>query len=205
LQQPHLIIIAGCNGAGKSTYSNSIVEPIIPFDYDKRFLQIAETLPDSELKEEIARNKTTDELTTLIENAFQNKVSFCFETNLHIFPLNWIKKAKENGFVIDMHFFCLENVELAKKRVEIRAKNNGHFVEDDVINFKWKEGYKNLNLFFTEFDYISFIDNSNEKSIPQFMFELEKTEEENYKLTRFLDNLPEYIERRFPTIFQYLI
>lgn len=55
MQQPHLIIIAGCNGAGKSTYSQTIVDPIIPFDYDKRFLEIESSLPDSELKEEFAK------------------------------------------------------------------------------------------------------------------------------------------------------
>ena len=56
MQQPHLIIIAGCNGAGKSTYSQSLVETVIPFDYDKRFLEIYNHLPDSELREEFAIN-----------------------------------------------------------------------------------------------------------------------------------------------------
>lgn len=203
MQQPHLIIIAGCNGAGKSTYSQTIVDPILPFDYDKRFLEIESSLPDSELKEEFAKNQTTNELTSLIEKAFENKKSFCFETNLHIFPSNWILKAKESGFIIDMHFFCLENIELAKKRVEIRSKNNGHYVSDEIIDYKWREGYKNLNNHFAEFDYISFIDNSNEK-IPQFMFELEKITNEEFNLTKLIKVLPNYIERRLPAIFQYL-
>ena len=59
MQQPHLIIVAGCNGAGKSTYSNMLVDVVVPFDYDKRFLEIYDSLFDSELKEEIAINKTT--------------------------------------------------------------------------------------------------------------------------------------------------
>jgi predicted ABC-type ATPase len=203
LQQPHLVIIAGCNGAGKSTYSRILVDPIIPFDYDKRFLQIVSSLPDSELRDQFAINQTTDELTSLIEKAFENKKSFCFETNLHFYPTNWILKAKEAGFLIDMHFFCLENLELAKKRVDIRSKNNGHFVSDEIIDYKWKEGYKNLNIHFAEFDYISFIDNSNEK-IPQFMFELEKIANDEFNLTRLIDVFPEYLERRLPAIFQYL-
>ena len=36
---PNLIIIAGCNGAGKSTYADSFLPTnISPFDFDKRFL-----------------------------------------------------------------------------------------------------------------------------------------------------------------------
>ncbi len=203
MQQPHLIIIAGCNGAGKSTYSKTLVDPLSPFDYDKRFLEIYNSLNDSELKEEIAINKTTNELISLINNAFSNNSSFCFETNLHVFPSNWIQKAKELGFQVDMHFFCLENIELAKKRVLIRTRNKGHNVSDEIIDFKWKEGYKNLNLHFTDFDYITFIDNSND-DIPQLMFELEKINNEEFCLTKHLDEFPNYIERRLPSIFKFL-
>lgn len=182
-----------------------LVEGITPFDYDKRFLEIYESLPDSELREDFAKNETTKELNLLIENSFLNKSSVCFETNLHIFPLNWIEKAKELNFIIDMHFFCLTDIELAKKRVEIRTKNNGHFVSDEVINYKWKEGYKNLNLNFSKFDYISFIDNSNE-GIPLIMFELEKINgTSNYNFNQFIEILPEYIERRLPSIFKYIV
>ena len=203
MQQPHLIIIAGCNGAGKSTYSKTLVDPLSPFDYDKRFLEIYNSLNDSELKEEIAINKTTNELISLINDAFSNNSSFCFETNLHVFPSNWIQKAKKLGFQVDMHFFCLENIELAKKRVLIRTRNKGHNVSDEIVDFKWKEGYKNLNLHFTDFDYITFIDNSND-DIPQLMFELEKINNEEFCLTKHLDELPNYIERRLPSIFKFL-
>lgn len=56
MQQPHLIIIAGCNGAGKSTYSPMLVDGVIPFDYDKKYLEIYQSLADSELREKIAIN-----------------------------------------------------------------------------------------------------------------------------------------------------
>ena len=102
-----------------------------------------------------------------------------------------------------MHFFCLDNIDLAKQRVAIRTKNNGHFVSDDIIKYKWKEGYKNLNLNFSKFDFISFIDNSKD-SIPVIMFELEKFSNLNYSFVQLLDELPEYVERRFPDIFKYI-
>ena len=76
MQQPYLIIIAGCNGAGKSTYSPMLVDGIIPFDYDKKYLEIYQSLPDSELREEIALNRTTTELNALIETSFLKNQSF---------------------------------------------------------------------------------------------------------------------------------
>ena len=49
---PDLIIIAGCNGAGKSTFAPSLLpDGLTSFDYDKRFIENYQSLPDSELRE----------------------------------------------------------------------------------------------------------------------------------------------------------
>lgn len=204
MQRPHLIIIAGCNGAGKSTYSHLLAKGLVPFDYDKRFFEIYNSIRDSEWREQFSYNQTTEELNHLINDAFDNKQSVCFETNLHVFPYDWIEKAKSLDYIIDLHFFCLESIEIAQKRVEIRTKNNGHYVSNDVIDYKWKEGYKNLNLHFTMFDFISFIDNSQDDNIPEFMFELHKESEHEYICIMMVDQLPEYAERRFPNIFSLI-
>ena len=203
MQRPHLILFAGCNGAGKSTYSSSIVENVVPFDYDKRFIEIYQSMQDSQLREQFALDKTTSEINHLIETAFETNTSFCFETNLHDYPETWIKKAKELNYIIDMCFFCLENIEKAIERVAIRAKNKGHFVPENVINFKWKEGYKNVNSHFSDFDYIAFIDNS-EELIPKILFEMNKVGDEEFVISVFENKLPIYIPTRFPAIFQLI-
>ena len=51
MQQPYLRIFAGCNGAGKSTYSKILSTDVLPFDFDKRFLEKYNSMPDSELRE----------------------------------------------------------------------------------------------------------------------------------------------------------
>ncbi len=67
MQQPVLTLIAGCNGAGKSTYSRLFVEEgIEPFDYDKIYLSKLANLKESELNNLIAINQTTEELTNKI-------------------------------------------------------------------------------------------------------------------------------------------
>jgi predicted ABC-type ATPase len=63
---PDLIIIAGCNGAGKSTFSSSFLpEGLTSFDYDRLFLENYNSLPDSELRETFARNQTTKDFESI--------------------------------------------------------------------------------------------------------------------------------------------
>ena len=58
MSKPQLLVFAGCNGSGKSTYSKSLsLNGVIPFDYDKHFLNIYNAKPDSELRERMAHNQ----------------------------------------------------------------------------------------------------------------------------------------------------
>jgi len=57
---PDLTVIAGCNGAGKSTFASSFLsDGLRAFDYDKTYLENYNSLPDSELRDVIAKNRTT--------------------------------------------------------------------------------------------------------------------------------------------------
>ncbi len=203
MQQPYLRIFAGCNGSGKSTYSYILSPNVIPFDFDKRFLAHYNSMRDSELREEIAKNITSEEFLSEFNKSLDNNESFSFETNLFPYPDGLVSKAKKQGFRLEMYFFCLTSKELAKERVSIRAKNNGHDVDEYTILMKWKEGYKNINLFFSDFDFLTFIDNSLEQE-PTLLFELEKNNLNSFEFTKYVDQLPEYTERRLPAIFDLL-
>lgn len=105
MQQPCLRIFAGCNGSGKSTYSNAFSPDVVPFDFDKRFLDRYKRMPDSELREEIAKNITSEEFISEFNHSITNKESFAFETNLFPFPEKILNDAKENGYRLEMYFF----------------------------------------------------------------------------------------------------
>lgn len=204
MQRPNLIVIAGCNGAGKSTYSTLYIKNIIPYDFDKRFFENYSSLYDSELRDVIANNMTSNQFTDEINLAFENKTSFCYETNFNQSPLIWVQKAKDLGYKLTLVFFCLESIEIAQKRVQYRTENNGHFVHDTVIFERWKEGYKNLNLHFSFFDYILLLDNTFDNELPSELFELNKEDENSFTLRLFCEKLPEYAKRRFPDIFAFI-
>lgn len=64
---PDLTVIAGCNGAGKSTFALSFLpEGLNSFDYDRIFLENYNGLPDSELREKFAKDQTTKKFEFLI-------------------------------------------------------------------------------------------------------------------------------------------
>lgn len=197
---PDLIIIAGCNGAGKSTFASSFLpEGLTSFDYDRLFLENYNSLPDSELREKFARDKTTKDFENAVEKSLSNNTDFCYETNFDSIPLFWPKKFKENKYTVNLIFFCLENQDIAKHRIQVRTEFKGHFVDDDTINFKWKAGYKNVNLHFRFFDNILIVDNSKQNDVYENILQIEKDE-----LVLMTENIPNYFKYRFPEIYKLI-
>jgi predicted ABC-type ATPase len=197
---PKLIIIAGCNGAGKSTFAASLLpNDIVSFDYDKLFLEKYNALPDSEFREKFAKDKTTKEFELAIESALELKTDFCYETNFDSNPLYWAEKFKSQGFETNLIFFCIENQEIARHRIQVRTEFKGHFVDDKTIDLKWKAGYKNMNRYYSFFDNVLIVDNSVNNSVYSNILQIE-----NGVVELMTNRLPEYFERRFPGIFEMI-
>jgi predicted ABC-type ATPase len=197
---PNLIIIAGCNGAGKSTFAPSFLpEGLTSFDYDKIFLENYNSLPDSELRETFAKNIATNNFELTILKAIKNNTDFCYETNFDSLPIYWAKEFKKSGYQINLIFFCIDNQDIARHRVQVRTEFKGHFVDNKTIDLKWKAGYKNVNLHFKFFDNILFVDNSIQNDIYTNILQIE-----NNEIVLMSDNLPEYFSHRFPDIFKMI-
>ncbi|WP_086541844.1 hypothetical protein [Algoriphagus antarcticus] len=78
MDKPTLIVVAGCNGSGKSSFSNAIVsEGVIPFDYDKHFLRTYDGLIDSDFRDVMAHNIVKTELENAVFSSIENRKSFC--------------------------------------------------------------------------------------------------------------------------------
>lgn len=134
MSKPQLLVVAGCNGSGKSTYSKSLSpSDTLPFDYDKYFLDIYNAMSDSELRERMSHHQAFEMLEQSVESAIKNRLSFCYETNFNSTPMHWPEKFRSNGYEINMIYFCLNSVDEAKKRVQIRYENGGHYVPDNEV------------------------------------------------------------------------
>ncbi|MEQ8532197.1 MAG: zeta toxin family protein [Imperialibacter sp.] len=194
---PELTVIAGCNGAGKSTFASSFLpQGLIAFDYDKQFLEAYYSLPDSELREKFARDQTTKEFESSIEKALSAKLDFCYETNFDTHPIYWVQMFKEKGYKANLIFFCLENQEIARHRVRVRTEFKGHFVDNETIDLKWKAGYRNVNLYFGAFDNCLFVDNSAQNELYTNLLQIESGE-----VVPMTEKIPDYFKHRLPDIY----
>ena len=156
----NIYIIAGCNGAGKTTASFTILPEIINCKEFVNADEIAKGLSPFQ-PEKVAIEagrimlKRINELLAVDEN-------FAFETTLSTKSYkNLIIKAKENGYTITLLFFWLQSVELAKERVKIRVSEGGHNIEPDVIERRYVNGLKNLfDIYLPIVDGFLILDNS---------------------------------------------
>lgn len=157
----HLYIIAGCNGAGKTTASNTILPKSLLVKEFVNADEIAKGLspfnPEG-VAIEAGRLmlKRIDELLTAGE-------SFSIETTLATKSyINLVRKAHDRGYMVHLLFFWLNSVELAKSRVAARVASGGHNIPEMVIERRYKAGIKNLvNLFMNEVDIWVLYDNSD--------------------------------------------
>lgn len=195
MPKPVLLVIAGCNGSGKSTFSKPLSpDNFTPFDYDFQFLRFYNSLMDSDIREDMAHRMAFNELENQIKKAIDNKSSFCYETNFNSTPLHWPELFKKNGYDLHLIFLCLDSIQEAEKRVAIRVENGGHFVPKNEIQKRYIDGYNNLNSFFSYFDYVDLYDSSRYSEKPSHILSIESAK------VLSITNIPSYLNLLIPNI-----
>lgn len=163
MKEKNLYIIAGCNGAGKTTASFTILPEIINCNEFVNADEIAKGL--SPFQPEKVAFESGRIMLNRIEELLKENESFAFETTLSTKSYkNKIKTAKEKGYTITLLFFWLQNIELAKERVKIRVSEGGHNIEPEIIARRYVNGIKNLfNIYLPIADGVLIFDNSEGK------------------------------------------
>lgn len=196
MHKPRLLVIAGCNGSGKSSFSRSLVpsDSIIPFDYDFHFLSRYKSLLEIDIKEQMAHNLASSDLTTEIEEAWELGKDFAFETNFDNEPMFWPDQFKAKGYEIFLIFICLESIDLANKRVAIRVENGGYFVPNFEVERRYNAGFKNLNRVYSQFEFVDILEGSAHGKVPKHIASIE-----NGKVV-YLTLEDEYLHNLIPKI-----
>jgi len=103
LTKSKLWIIAGCNGAGKSSFSRAFVESnIIPFDYDAYFMKFHQNILPTDFQDRMAHNFAFQELENQIEKAISGNMDFSYETNFNSIPLFWPQKFNDIQVILNL-------------------------------------------------------------------------------------------------------
>lgn len=138
-----LYIIAGCNGAGKTTASKRLLPDLINcnefINADEIAFQLCPNNVESvaflsgrimlhRISELLAKGETFAFETTLSTRSYKETVIF----------------AKSMGYNVVLIYYWLNSVDLAIDRVASRVLKGGHNIDNEVIRRRYKRGIDNL-------------------------------------------------------------
>jgi predicted ABC-type ATPase len=156
----NLYIISGCNGAGKTTASFTILPEILNCKEFVNADEIAKGL--SPFQPEKVSFEAGRIMLKRINELLESNENFAFETTLATKSYkSKIAEAKTKNYHVTLLFFWLQNVDLAIERVKTRVQEGGHNIETDVIKRRYINGIKNLfEIYIPIVDEIMIFDNS---------------------------------------------
>ena len=159
----NLYIVSGCNGAGKTTASYTILPEILNCKEFVNADEIARGL--SPFQPEKVSIEAGRIMLKRIDELLHDNKSFAFETTLASKSYkNQIEEAKSKGYDVTLLFFWLQTIDLAKQRVKARVLSGGHNIEINVIERRYINGIKNLfDIYVPLVDNVLIIDNSEAK------------------------------------------
>ncbi len=165
MDAPNLYIIAGCNGAGKTTASFNVLPQILNCKEFVNADEIAKGL--SPFSPESVAIQSGKLMLERIETLMTNGVSFAIETTLATRSYkNLVLRAKDKGYVVSVLFFWLEGPEMACQRVAKRVAEGGHNIPIDTIYRRYYLGLENLfKIFMPIVDFWALYENNNETRI----------------------------------------
>lgn len=153
------ILYAGVNGAGKSTLyqttkykeymprinTDEIVRDLGDWRNTKDIL-VAGKIAVKRLKQFFADGTTFNQETTLCGKS----------------ALNSILKAKEYGYMIELHYIGVDSVDIAKQRIQARVNAGGHGIPDKDVERRYEESFRNLEMIIPKCDLVALYDNTSQ-------------------------------------------
>ena len=144
---PRLYIISGCNGAGKTTASYSLLPEMLDCKEFVNSDEFAKGLsPFDPSKASIQASKM---MLLKIRYLLQRKKDFAIETTLATRTLlKTARQAQAAGYTVTLLYFWLNSQELAIERVRSRVEAGGHNIPEDTIRRRYNIGiYYFFNLY----------------------------------------------------------
>lgn len=154
-------MIAGCNGAGKTTASETILPELLNCREFVNADNIARGL--SPFNVESVAFEAGRIMLKRIDELLQAHVDFAIETTLSTRSyVPMVHEAQSMGYKVMLIYVWLESDALAIERVANRVLNGGHHIPAATIRRRYKRGIQNLiHLFIPIVDLWSVTDNTN--------------------------------------------
>ena len=148
---PRLYIISGCNGAGKTTASYSLLPEMLNCSEFVNSDEFAKSL--SPFKPENAAIQASRYMLMKIRYLLKRRSDFAVETTLATRTLlKTVRMAQKEGYSITLLYFWLNSPELAIERVKARVESGGHNIPEETIIRRYHVG---IDYFFHDYAPIS--------------------------------------------------
>lgn len=140
---PHVIVIAGANGAGKSTVAPFLLRDTLGISEFVNADTLAQGL--SAFAPEKAAITAGKIMLSRIGELAEAEKDFAFETTLSTLSfVPRLKKMRENGYEFSLFFLWLTSAELAILRVAERVRQGGHDIPKETIERRYEKGLQNF-------------------------------------------------------------
>ena len=155
-----LYLLAGCNGAGKTTAAFSLLPSLLDCQEFVNADEIARGL--SPFQPETVSIQAGRLMLVRLHELLAAGGSFALETTLATrIYLPIIAAAREQGYFVDLLFFWLNSPDLAVERVKSRVLEGGHSIPESVIRRRYEGGLRQFfQAYCTVVDSWSFMNNS---------------------------------------------
>ena len=164
---PTLLVLAGCNGAGKSSIGGAALRQAGAHYHnpDEAARRIAAANRDRAppLTQEGANAAAWDEGRRLLQRAIDEKLDFAIETTLGGRTITeMLDRAAADGIAVNIWFVGLANVGLHLDRVRRRVAKGGHDIPEAKVRECFRRGRENLIGLLPRLNALRLFDNSAE-------------------------------------------
>lgn len=144
---PRLYIISGCNGAGKTTASYTMLPEMLECSEFVNSDEFAKGL--SPFQPEKASIQASRYMITKVRYLLKRQRDFGIETTLATRTLlKTIRLAQSAGYTVTLLYFWLNSPELAIERVAARVEAGGHNIPEETIRRRYRVG---IDYFFHDY------------------------------------------------------
>ena len=141
--RPLVIVIAGANGAGKSTTAPSLLRDALQVSEFVNADAIAGGL--SAFRPDSVAIPAGRAMLERMHHLAEARADFAFETTLASRSFApWLTRLKQRGYHVHVLFLWLESADLAVDRVAARVRVGGHDVPGETVRRRYERGLRNL-------------------------------------------------------------
>lgn len=138
---PRLFIISGCNGAGKTTASYTLLPEMLECSQYVNSDEFAKGL--SPFDPGSVAVQASRLMLLRIRYLLKRKEDFCIETTLATRSLlKMVSDAQAEGYVVTLLYFWLNSPDLAVERVKARVAAGGHIIPEETVRRRYRVGLK---------------------------------------------------------------